>query len=285
MRFYCLTGLLLLGLAWRLGAQVSVEVVFEEEQFLRDESLRLKVRITNLSGQELQLGEGRDWLTFSVENRDGIAVPRTGTVPVEGAFSLESAMVAHRTVDLMPYFDLSQPGRYLVSATVKIPKWGREFTSRPRGFEIVKGSKIWEQEFGVPGANAEPEVRKYALQLAPFFKERKLYLRLTDAPERLVFRVFPLGPIVSFGRPEAQLDKNSHLHVLFQTGARTFAYTVVTPDGQVALQHTYDYTTSRPTLKSGADGRVLVSGGERRIVPAPAAPSPPPPPEIPESKP
>ena len=268
MRFHWLAIFFTLGWACRLLGQVSVDVVLDQGQFLRDESLRLKVRITNLSGQTLRLGEDNTWLTFVVESRGGSSVTKFGQVPVAGEFEVESATVVSRSVDLMPYYDFSQPGRYTVSATVKIKQWDREIASKPRDFDIVRGSKIWEQDFGVPTPVGEPEGRKYALQLAPFFKERKLYLRLTDVSESRVFRVFPLGETVSFGRPETQLDKASNLHVLFQTGAQSFSYNVVNPIGEVLMRQAYVYANSRPTLKGMDDGRIFVSGGMRRPAPS-----------------
>ena len=48
----------------------------ECSSYLRDESLPVKVRITNRSGQELHLGREADWLNFIVENRDGSLVRR-----------------------------------------------------------------------------------------------------------------------------------------------------------------------------------------------------------------
>jgi hypothetical protein len=102
------------------------------------------------------------------------------------------------------------------------------------------------------------------LQQASYLKQLKLYLRLTDDTENKVFRVFPLGTLVSFSRPEAQIDKESKLHVLFQTGARSFIYSVVSPDGILLVRQTHDYTQTRPILKNGDDGRIHVSGGMRR---------------------
>ncbi len=192
-------GLLLVSLS-PLAAQVSVEVVLEQDQFLRDESLPVKVRITNRSGQTLNLGKEADWLRFTLESRDGGAVSRLGDAPVLGEFSLESSLAASKPVDLMPYFDLSKPGRYTVTATVKIKQWNQEVSSRAKDFEIVRGTKLWEQEFGVPVAAGPPEVRKYALQQANCLKRLLLYVRLTDPDERRVFRVFPVGPLVSFSR-------------------------------------------------------------------------------------
>jgi hypothetical protein len=164
----------------------------------------------------------------------------------------------------MPYFDLSRPGRYKVSVVLKIKEWGQELGSPPKTFDIIRGAKIWEEEFGVPAKEGQPEVRKYALQQANYLKELKLYLRLTDDTENKVFRVFPLGRLVSVSRPEAQIDKENNLHVLFQTGARSFLYNVVSPDGILLARQTHDYAQTRPILKNGADGRIHVSGGARR---------------------
>jgi hypothetical protein len=259
-------------------AQLSVEVVLDQEQYLRDESLTAKVRVTNRSGQAIHLGTDNEWLTFAVESVEQAspgAVPRIGEVPVRGEFSLESAKVAIRQVDLTPWFDLSQPGRYQVSATVRVKEWNQEVSSRPRSFEVVRGTKLWELEFGVPVDGGAPESRKFILQQANYRKQLKLYLRLTDGSEQRVLRIFPIGPLVSFSQTEAQVDKSSYLHVLFQAGARSFLFCVVSPDGDLVLRQTYDYAPTRPTLRSNPEGRIYVAGGLRHLsltdIPTPSA--------------
>lgn len=244
--------------------QVTVELMLEQDHFIRDESLPVKVRISNRSGQTLKLGEDEDWLTFNVESRDGHPVRRFGETPVREPFILESASAATRKVDIMPHFGISRPGRYVVTATVKIKDWGEHVVSSPRTFDVVTGQKIWEQEFGVPAVAGSPEVRKYTLQQANYIKRRMLYLRLTDDKDTQVFRVVPVGPLVSFSRPEAQLDRDSNLHVLFQTGARSFYYVVITPNGELLTRETHDYTQTRPVLRAGESGRIIVAGGVRR---------------------
>ncbi len=256
-------------------AQVTVEVVMEQEQFLRDEPLPVKVRITNRSGRTLRLGQDNEWLAFAIESPDGVVVSKLAEPQVSGVFTLESAQVATRLVDLMPCFDLSQPGRYTVSATVRIKEWNDEVTGKPRPFEIVRGTRIWEQGFGLPGSASVPEARKYTLQQANYRKQLKLYLRLTDLNEQRVFRVFPLGPLVSFSQPEAQVDKASYLHALFQTGARSFLFYVINPEGEVIVRQTHDYAATRPTLRGSDEGRIFVAGGARRVT---AGDVPPPPP-------
>lgn len=253
-----------------VSAQVTVEIVLEQEQFLVGEAMPAAVRITNRSGQTLRFGTRPDWLTFSIESRDGFVVVKNSEVPVLGEFAVESSKVATRRVDLGPHFALTRFGRYSVSATVYVAEWGAQLTSKPTNFDIIRGARLWSQEFGVPASagasNEPPEVRRYILQQANYLNsEIRLYLRLTDASETRFFKVFPIGSMRSVSKPEPQLDKQSNLHVLYQDDARSYSYTVVNPDGEITLRQTYDYVNSRPRLKMDDGGRVSVMGGVRRI--------------------
>jgi hypothetical protein len=51
---------------------------------------------------------------------------------------------------------------------------------------------------------------------------------------------------------------------------------VFSPDGDLLIRQTHDYTDTRPTLKFGMDSKIVVVGGERRVT---AADVPPPPKE------
>ena len=264
MRLICLVSVI--GLfALKAQGQIQAEILLEQNQFLRDESMQVKVRIVNRSGRTLNFGEEKDWLTFNIENRDDAVISKYGDAPVQGEFSLESSMQAMRRVDLMPYFDLSMPGRYRVTATIKVKDWPTPISTPPKQFDVVRGTKLWEQEFGVPSAEGVVEVRKFALQQAQYMSKVQLYVRLTDLSENKVFKVFPVGQLVSFSRPEPQLDKQSHLHLLFQTGARAFAYIVVSPHGDITTRQTHEYAGSRPALQRNESGVIFVSGGARRI--------------------
>ena len=54
----------------------AIEVVLDQAQFLRDESLPVKVRISNRSGQTLKLGQDPDWLSFNIQRLDGSCIFR-----------------------------------------------------------------------------------------------------------------------------------------------------------------------------------------------------------------
>jgi hypothetical protein len=253
--------------------QVTVEVVFEQDQFLPGEAIPAAVRITNRSGQKLRLGAQPDWLTFALESRDNFIVNKSGEVPVLGVFELDSSQRGTKRVDLSPYFNVTRPGRYAVVATVRIKEWSTEVTSDPKGFDVIEGAKLWVREFGVPkpagAAGQSPEVRKYILQQANHLRSQlRLYFRLTDASESKVLKVFPIGPMVSFGQPEPQVDGASNLHVLYQSGPRSSSYTVINPDGEILVRQAYEFTTTRPRLQADREGKIGVVGGVRRVTAA-----------------
>ena len=258
----------------RASAQVvDVEVVMDQEQFLPSETLPVAVRITNRSGQVLHLGADPEWLTFSVESEDGFIVVKNSEVPVLGEFDLGSSQVATKRVDLQPYFDLKRQGHYRVTATLRIKDWNAHiFLSPPKGFDVVSGAELWSQDFGVPvppgATNRTPEIRKYTLEEANYLRQQlRMYVMVSDQSGSRVFNVSAIGPMVSFSRPEPQLDQFSNLHVIYQSGARTFTYSVVSPDGKIVRQDIYDYLDKRPRLGLNGAGEIAVIGGARRVKP------------------
>ena len=241
----------------------------DQEDFLPSEAVPLAIKITNRSGQQLHLGAEADWLTFNVESSEGFVVIKNAEVPVVEAFDLETSQLAIKRVDLQPYFSMTKPGRYRVIATLHIKDWGAQIASVPKHFDVIAGAKLWAQDFGIrDGTNRVPDVRKYTLEQANYLKEQlRLYVQVSDAAEALVYKVSALGPMVSFSHPEAQVDRQSRLIVLWQTGAQAFSYAIVNPDGSVAATEYYDNFFSRPRLAVNDDGDVVVLGGTRRPKP------------------
>jgi len=135
--------------------------------------------------------------------------------------------------------------------------------------------------FGMPPVagqtNAVPEVRKYGVLKADYLNEPVLYFRLTDAAGTKTLRTYPLGRVVSFAQPEEQIDRYSNLHLLYQEGAKSFSYFVISPEGRMLIRQTHDFTASRPTLRADSEGRIYVAGGARRFTtsdwPAPTPPA------------
>jgi hypothetical protein len=266
-------GLALLAF-FSASAQVTVNLTLEQEQFLPSEALPMSVHISNRSGQPLHLGADADWLTFSVESVDGFIVTKNSDPPVQGAFDLDSSQVAIKRVDLAPYFVLSRSGRYRIIATVRIKDWSAEVSSPSCSFDVINGAKLWSQVFGMPlpagVTNRQPEVRKYTLEEANYLRSQlRMYVQVSDESGARVFKVRPIGPMVSFSQPEPQLDRFSNLHVLYQSGASAFTYSVIDPNGDIVRQEIYDNLVKvRPRLRADDDGNITVYGGVRRVKPA-----------------
>jgi hypothetical protein len=213
-----------------------------------------------------------------VQSADGFIVVKIADVPVLGEFDMESSRMATKRVDLNPYFGISRPGRYHVTATLRIKDWNQEVASPVKSFDVISGITLWSQDFGVPPpagvTNSAPEIRKYTLEKAdledPKFQNSplRLYVQVSDETESRVFKVAPVGKMVSFSHPDTQVDRFSNLHVLWQSGASIFTYAVVNPDGVLLRQEIYDYVTARPRLGMNSNGDVVVAGGALRVRPA-----------------
>ncbi|MGP8201608.1 MAG: hypothetical protein ACLQU4_19130 [Limisphaerales bacterium] len=286
MRRIGLLAALALLAAWPLQAQlngVTAQLQLAQDQYLPDEDLQLKVRITNRSGQEIFLGADNDWLVLSIVGENNAVCTKLGDMPVQGAFSLLSGEVGARSLNPTPYFDFRRPGRYHISARIRIPQWHQEIVCKSVAFTVGNGVPLpglANLQFGMPPppgvTNAAPEVRCYSLLKATYLKELRLYFRLADSSGKIL-RVFPIARMTSFSVPEAQIDRFNNLHVLSQTGARAFTYCEINPEGQWVARQTYMYSNTRPVLRVDAEGRVFVAGGARRVAAddyPPAAPQP-----------
>ncbi len=248
-----------------MQAQVNIEVILEQEQYLRSESLPVQVRISNDSGRALRLGDDPEWLAFTIQDESGKQVLRTGEVPLAKPFTIEPTKTVRLRTDLMPHFDLSQVGHYTLNLKMRVPQLNEEISAKPTSFDIISGVTLWEKNVGVPGT--DPLVtRKYALQQATFFKQQRLYVRVTDATGARVVKVISLGQSLSMSRPETKVDNVSHLHVLFQNDRQAYLYGIVTTDGELIIRQSYEIAGRRPQLRSEADGRVVVAGGQRKIL-------------------
>lgn len=273
----------MLGLAMPLfvfsaSAQVAVDLKLDQDQFLPGEAMPVTVRVTNHSGQTLHLGDD-GWLTFFIQADDGSVVLKKADPPVKELFDLNNDDVAIKRLDLAPYFSLEHEGSYHVTATLHIKDWNTDLPSSPQSFDIIEGAELWSQAFGVPDSSAPnqpPRVRKYALVQANYLRDQlRLYVQVVDEADGAILKVHALGPMISFSQPEAQLDNASNLHVLCQTGATAFTYSIVSPDGNVTEQEVYDYVSTRPRLSADDKGDIFVLGGVRRAHPG----------EIPEVRP
>ncbi len=250
---------------------VTAELKLDQDQYLPGEDLQLKLRISNRSGQPIVLGADKDWIVMSITGENNVPCDKFGDMPIQGEFSLASGLVGTKALNPTPYFGIRQPGRYRITAKVRIPQWHQEIVCKAVSFTVANGvplPNLANLQIGMPlppgVSNAVPDVRTYSLLKVLDLKEIKLYFRLTDSTGKTL-RVFPLAGMTSFTEPEAQIDRYNNLHVLHQTGARLFNYAVINPEGHWVMRQTYTYAGTRPVLRINGNGDLYVAGGARRL--------------------
>jgi hypothetical protein len=247
-----------------LHGQVEVNLEFAQGQYLPDETCEVAVRIVNLSGDSLTFGATADWIHFSVESQEGELVSRLREPEEIGEFALKSSTRGTVRYDIAPMFRIDRPGRFRVVATIQRPGSGESIKSPPAEFEVLRGARIWDKDFGVPGGGGK---RRYILQQAHFLKGTRLYARITDDNETETVRVMSLGQLVSFNTPLASLDAGNRLHVLHQIGSDTYLYHRVSVDGTIEVRQMFVAGRARPKLGVNGDGEVAVLEATRRVSP------------------
>lgn len=245
---------------------LKVQLTTEHTQFIAQEPMEITIRVLNYTGEALQLnGSDPEWITFSVEALGNKSLVRQAA-PLDVDRSIPpvgTGMMATVRVGLVPQFEISKAGRYKIVARVKAGRWG-EITSEPYFIDIVPGITMWEQEFGVPNAEGkEPEMRKYKLIQSRNMDAPVIYVKVTDIYESRVFGLSALGKMVTQPTPEQITDRANRLHVLHQSGAKSFTYSMINYDGTVLLRMRYEYTDTRPRLRANENGDIIISGGIR----------------------
>jgi len=256
---------LLMACAGYAMAQVKLEILLDQRHYLLKEPLEVGIRVVNQSGQTLTI-PGTSWLSLTVEDRDKFVVKTLTELPLPQPVTVDSTFMATQWIDIGDVFDFRENMSYKLNARVRIEQWGEEVYSKPVSFEIIKGTVLWQQPFGVPSEpGSPPQMRKYILQQANYLDELQLYVRVTDLTERVIFKARRLAPMLLISQPEAQIDSLNRLHVLVQFGMRQFMHLCINPFGEIITRNTYEVSGVRPMLKTTEAGGVFVKGGQRML--------------------
>jgi len=246
-------------------AQVQVDISLKRNLYIIYEPILVTVTITNLTGNELTLIDSgmNKWFGFQLETMDGRPIPaidsRYSNAPVE----LGPQQKISRTVNLTPLFPISEFGGYRVKANVFSQQTNRFFTSPALNFEVTEGRVIWEKTVGVPDGNpGAGSTRNIVLLSHRLPQSTQLYLRVADKQSGVVYCTHQLGRYLTFGKPEILLDSQNKVHILQNAAPKAFVYSKIGLNGEVLERKSYNEFSSRPALRRGSDGSVLIVGGQ-----------------------
>ena len=230
----------------------------------------INVKITNFSGQTIEVATTPDWIQFTVEAVGGYVVNRLAEISAPGKFEVENGFVATRKINIGPAFDLSRPGRYTVSGGIFITSYGKPVYARPIPLEVLSMTPMWERNFGVPNAESESGgivARRYSLIQITRNDKPYIYVSTSEVGTGRLLSTIPLTRVVGFGEPQKMLDGANNLHVLSQTGRIEYNYSVINPDGRLIVRQTVEHPgqSIRPHLAFDRKGQLVVKGGVRKL--------------------
>jgi len=216
------------------------------------------ITIQNAGETDLSLSnnEGHPWLSFMVSKHNRLPV-RQERESTFAPLTLKVGETKTLRVNLTPLFSFREEGDYKAAAVVDLPGEG-QMISEGVPFSVLKGNKVWSQTRPVDGSH-----RIYSLvRFSPQTDITKLYLRVEDPAENIVYATLALGEMVSFIDPEVYFDPQGNIHVLQPYALGTYLYTRADPDGKILHQTIFKtYQTIPPRLTKLDDGNVTVIGG------------------------
>lgn len=262
--------MLVLALARLASAQVQVELKFSRLQYIAYEPLLATVAITNRAGRDIELrnADGQEWFGFEVTRNEGEAVSGGKSTEMP-PLRIATGQTVMQKINLTPLFPMDDAGNYHVRAHVYFADLNRYFYSQARVVEVTSARPVWKQSVGLPDAPAENSgTRTYSLMTNRFSDHTSLYVRVEDETRGLVYATYPLGRIISFDEPHAEIDRANNLHVLYCAAPRTWSYAEVGLNGELLAHSTILETTTRPHFRRSGNGDVVLSGGVRETAAA-----------------
>lgn len=255
--------LLLLSFVGAAFGQVQVDLKFRRLQYIAYEPLLATVAITNRAGRDIDLrnADGQEWFGFEVTRNEGESVGGAKSAEMPPLHVGMGETVTQK-INLTPLFPMEDFGNYHVRAHVYFADLGRYYYSPARVVEVTSARPIWKQSVGVPDASSESgRTRTYSLMTNRFSDHTSLYVRVEDEGRGMVYATYPLGRIISFDEPHAEIDRANKLHVLYCSAPRTWAYAKVGLNGELLAHSTLLETTTRPHFRRSDNGEVVLAGG------------------------
>ncbi len=245
-------------------AQVQVDISMKRSLYIRYEPVLATVTITNLTGRELSLEDvgHQRWFGLQLETLDGRPIPPAGEYDNQ-PLELGPQQKIKRTVNLTPLFPVSEFGGYRIRAAVFVHETNRYFTSPSLSFEITDGRLMWQKTVGVPeGAPGAGTTRTISLLSHRLPQNTELYIRIEDPQAGVIYCTHKLGRFLTFGNPNVMLDRQNQVHILQNAAPKAFVYSKIGLNGEVLDRKSYNEFSTRPALRRGSDGSVLVVGGQ-----------------------
>ena len=263
MKKYIYSFILFLGALLSLHAQVNLALTPMKTDMVPGDPVIVKVKITNVSGQTLNLKNvGKNpWLSIHavIGNDEDLSNLRIINSP---PLKLEAGKSTTTSINVSQLYDMTREASYKLYAVVSNPTDGQNYVSNKAYINIRGGVPIWSQIVGIPKGypGAGGSARYSVLSLSPK-QGSDLYVKVEDVSSGQIVRCARLGAWERFGKPLVRVDATNKLHVLFLNTATIYAHATVDVSGKFGKFQFYKRMESTsPSLKNDANGNIFVSG-------------------------
>lgn len=244
-------------------AQISVTMKVDRNTYLVNEPVTAVVSITNRSGRELFFHSeakgrmARSWLDFALRESGGRALTRVNK-GVFRAAKLPPGQTISRKVKLSSLYRIARSGNFSTNAKVTIN--GQTYQSGTAHFGISSGSVMFTQPFGAPGTQF-PD-REYRVITFNDGRKTSIYAAVHDRKTKISLSTGRISNALLFKRPQATLDGENHLHVLYLSNPEIYVHAVINKDGAMVSSKFYKRgALGNPSLIPFANGEIKVRGG------------------------
>jgi len=242
-------------------AQLGVNIRMSQSQYVAGEPVLVAITITNHTGSDIILAsQGRtSWLDMVVKRANGEPASALGRNNF-GGVKIPSGQSMAKTIDIAGLYNLREQGSYSVSAIVSAAGLdSKGFISNRLLFSIANVRADWSQKVGVPGQPG----KTHEFRVMNFTNERKslIYAQVVDGKTGVSLQTLCLGEALLFRKPQAAVDRNQTLNVLYLATPEFYIHARIDVNGQFLGRELHKRgANGDPRLLTFADGSVKVAG-------------------------
>lgn len=221
--------LLAAGVCAQAFAQLEVRLDPQRRDYILGENVVLKITIVNHTDSSVSLTSipGRSWLNLQVTRR-GSALPEAPkSAPRYPQLAIGPGSARAYNIELKPHYSLSREGAYSVVATVRLPDMHTTYTSNTVVFNMITGAGM--RNFVV---QARGQKLKMSLKSLNIGGRDLLFGQVMNMDTRQVLGACYMGQYLNFMEPRVLLDRAQNLHMLCQSTAEYFTYSVMDTFGR-----------------------------------------------------
>lgn len=246
----------LVSVAGLAHAQVRVDATLNEETYLKYESVKVAVKISNRSGDDLYVGGSNavTRLSFQVRDMKGNMIRSTEREPLpDKAWLVPNNKASQLEFNLLEFRSVYRPGTYVLRVSVINGKGdnAEAYVSADVQFTISSGTQYEKIE-------RKKSDRTFVLLGLRRNGGYHMLLRVTDYKEELCYGTYYLEKHLKFVPPEMRLADDGGVHTLHYLSPERAVHCIFGPKGSPKDRLLYQVTPGPRTY--------LVPAGETGFV-------------------